>query len=369
MNDTLTTGELNRAFLARQMLLTRQKITAVKAIERLVGMQAQLARPPYVGLWSRLASFSRRKLTDAVVRKEVVRAPLMRCTLHLFSTRDFCDFRRALQPALDKAARSAIGVRAKKIDLEEVVRETMAFFAETPRTFEAFRDDLARRHPPDDVRAMAFAARTVVPLVQVPVDGMPWGYPGAAAFAPAETWLRRSIDQASNSESLVLRYLAGFGPASPADAQAWSGIPNLKEAFEAARPKLRTFHDDRGRELFDLPRAPRPDPTTPVPVRFIPEYDNLIVGHSDRRRIVREKHRPALYTPNLLTPATFLVDGFVTGIWRITRHKALAALNLSPFVALSKRTREQLTEEGLRLVEFVEPDAAKRTVGFAAVRD
>jgi hypothetical protein len=361
---TLTRRELNRATLARQLLLEREKAPVLHAIERLVGLQAQLARPPFIGLWSRLEGFQREELTRLLLRREVVRAPLMRCTLHLMSARDYLTLRAALQPVLGQAMRSALRERAKGLDIQGLVATTRTFFGEEPRTFEELRAFLLERYPKGDERAMGYAVRTHLPLVQVPTEAE-WGFPGTADFAVAESWLGAPLEADEKPHPLVLRYLAAFGPATVNDVQTWSGLTGLRDVLEELRPKLRTFQDERGRELFDLPKAPRPPADTPAPVRFIPEYDNLVLAHEDRTRLVADAHRSSIFKSNLRILPTFLVEGFVAGTWKVERKKASATLLLEPFEALSKRAREELAEEGDGLIRFVEGDARTFEVRFA----
>ena len=322
----LTPRALNRATLARQLLLERKKTKPVAVIERLVGMQAQQARPPFIGLWSRIEGFKREDL----LRADVVRATMMRGTLHLMSHADYIEFRAAMQPML-----SALGARAKGIDLDRILTNARTFFKK-PRTFDEFRKSIGG----GDERAIAYAVRMNLPLIQTRTDER-WGYSSSAVFQLFDT----PINAKADLEALVLRYLAGFGPASVNDMQIWSGLRGLREIFEGLRPKLMVFGD-----LFDLPKAERPDEDTEAPVRFLPEYDNLLLGHSDRSRIVAAEYRKRLVTRNLTIPATFLVDGFVAGTWKIERGK----MKLEPFGRLSREVRVALDEEGERLVEFVE---------------
>jgi hypothetical protein len=203
---------------------------------------------------------------------------------------------------------------------------------------------------------MGYAVRTHLPLVQVPTDTR-WGWPGVSAFAAAESWIGQRIVGAADPRALVSSYLAAFGPASVRDAETWSYLRDLAPAFEALRPKLRVFRDERGRELFDLPKAPRPPADTPAPVRFLPDYDNLLLSHADRTRVIPDAHRGKLATKNLRLPPTFLVDGLVAGTWRIERARSSAVLVLEPFAPLSKKARGELTEEGKALARFVESDA------------
>jgi hypothetical protein len=364
VSEVLTTKALNRATLARQMLLAREKTTALRAVERLVGMQAQLARPPYVGLWSRVAGFEAEDLTRLVHARKVVRATLMRATLHLVSTRDYRVLRPLLQPRLSAELHRVMRDRTTGLELEPVVAAARACLEERPRTFDEVRAVLRKAWPKADERALGYAVRTHLPLVQVPAETR-WGWPGAAAFAVAETWLGSPLPASGDLRALVLRYLAGFGPAGPRDAETWSGLVQLRETFEALRPKLRAFRDEKGRELFDLPKAPRPAADRPAPVRFLPDYDNLMLAHADRTRVIPSIHKARLATANLRVMATFLVDGFVAGTWRIERARSSAALVIEPFEALSRKTRTELAQEGKGLLRFAEGDARAFEVRIA----
>jgi DNA glycosylase AlkZ-like len=351
----LTRRELNRATLARQMLLARENVTPVAAVERLAGMQAQLARPPFVGLWSRIEGFTRDALIAAVERRAIVRGTLMRGTIHLMSRRDFVRFRQTLQPALSGI--SVIRDRVKGVEVAPLVARARVFFEPKPRTFAEFRDHLTRGAGKIDERALAYLVRLHLPLLQVPAPGATWAYPATADFAVADAWLGEPLDAQERPEALAERYLAAFGPATANDFRTWSALPDSRAVLERLRPKLVTFRDERKRELFDLPKAPRPDEDAEAPVRFLPEYDNLLLAHVDRSRVVADEHRPRLATRNLLLPATFLVDGMVAGTWTVTSKRKRAEILLTPFVALAKSVRLALTEEGERLARFVEPEA------------
>lgn len=366
---------LGRATLARQLLLARSPLAPLPAIEHLVGLQAQLPRPPFIGLWTRLAHFDRAALHRLLHDRRAVRATFLRGTLHLVSAADYLALRPPLRPVLDASLRSILDQRAPGTPLDLAA---LAAFARTqlPATFDALRPLLAAKFPHIDERALGYAVRMHLPVVQVPSDD-PWSFPSAAAFADAESWLgaRLATPAASSAaaaadadaaDSLVRRYLAAFGPATVRDCQRWSGLPDLKPAFERLRPSLVTFRDDRKRELFDLPDAPRPPPETPAPIRFVPDFDNLVLGHDDRRRIISDDHRPHLTTKNLQVKATFLVDGLAAGTWKIERTKQTATLVLSPFTKLARPTRAALDEEGEALLAFVEPDAARRAIQVAA---
>ncbi len=359
-SEAIQTAGLSRATLARQMLLQRETLSSHECIERIVGMQAQLARPPFVGLFSRLAGFRREDLARAISSRNVVRATLMRGTLHLMSAKDYARFRGVLQRGLDHGLKAILRDRMKGVDLVEVAKTARAFF-ETPHTFDELRSALGKK---GDVRARAYAARLVVPLVQVD-DGSPWSYPATAKFVAAEAWLPKARSDVGDDKELVRRYLAAFGPASVADAQTWSGIPALGETFEALRDELVVIRAGK-RELFDNPRAPRPDPESPAPPVFLPEFDNLVLAYADRKRFVADEHRKAIYLPGLRVAPTFLVDGVVAGTWQVVRAKKKATLEIKPFDKLERDARDVLADEADKLVRFVEPDATSFEVRGAS---
>jgi hypothetical protein len=359
-----TLRALNRATLARQMLLARHTLTADAAIERLVGLQAQIARPPFVGLWSRLVGFRRADLVARIQRREIVRATMMRGTLHIATARDFVSLRGAIQPGLTEGMNAILRERAKELDIAKLVAKARRFFHEEPRTFDDLRTFLSSSET-GDIRAKAYAVRMHLPLVQVPTSEARWAYSSVTNFAIAEEWIGRPVDPEDRAKTFVKRYLAAFGPATASDVQTWSGRKGFKDVIEAMRPELAVIHDERRRELFDLPDAPRPDPETPAPARFLPEFDNVILSHADRTRILANEHRAAVYRPALQVLATILVDGFVAGTWSVQRAKAKATLVIAPFAKLPKKERDALASEGEALVRFVEEDATAFGVEFA----
>jgi hypothetical protein len=343
------------------MLLSREKTTPLCAIERLVGLQAQLARPPFIGLWSRLVNFGPEALVKALLRRQVVRALMMRCTLHLVSARDYLKLRATIQPVLERAIDSSVRRRAKTLNMEKLLARARQYLEEEPCTLNELRARLWKRFPKYDERAIGYAVRTHLPLVQVPSE-TPWGYRAPADLAVAQSWLSRGVSTADARATLVLRYLAAFGPATVSDAQTWSGLAALRPAFDSLRTKLRTFRDERGRELFDLPQAARPDENVVARVRFLPDYDNLILSHADRTRFLAPEHRPLVFMRNMQVLPTILVDGLVAGTWRVEQTTAGASLALAPFGKLSQRTWADLEREGNNLLHFIAPEARRTLV-------
>src|SRR5215212_4737803 len=338
----LCTRMLNRATLERHMLLRRRELSALDGLEHLVGMQAQAPGPPYVGLWTRLAGFRPGELAYLITGRQAVRIALMRNTVHLVSARNCLALRPLMQPAFDRNLYSP-----------------RALLEERPMTARELGELLEERWPGHDPASLARAIRHLLPLVQVPPRGV-WGKSGAATHTTAEAWLGRPLDPASSLEETVLRYLGAFGPATVKDVQTWSGLTRLGEVIERLRSRLLTFRDERGKELFDLPEALRPDPDTPAPPRFLPEFDNLILSHADRIRVIADEYRKVMASKNGMVPATFLVDGFVRGTWKKERSRGRATLMIKPFEPLTKEDRDALAEEGERLIRFVaEPEGAE----------
>lgn len=355
--EALTLRQLNRATLARQMLLAREPISAIEAIERLMGLQAQEPRHPFIGLWTRLVNFQRSEMHEALHDHHLVRATLMRGTLHTVTAADYAAFRATFQPILTEAMKVLKG-RDDGLDIPKVLPVALAHLREQPRTFTELRALLLQSFPDVNERALGFTVRMHIPLVMLPTDAR-WSFPSDACFTPADTWLsNHTISGEDAARALALRYLAAFGPATVADFQAWSGLPGMKPLFESLRPKLVVFRDEKGkRELFDLPDAPRPPEDTPAPTRFLPEFDNLMLGHADRSRVIADIHKAGLVTKNGRVRATFLWDGFAAGFWEIERKKERVTLRLLPFEPLSGTVTDALATEGEALLRFVETDA------------
>jgi hypothetical protein len=359
---TLSLRQLNRALLARQLLLERATLPIPSAVSRLAGLQAQVQNPPYIGLWTRLHNFRRADLTEAMEQKQVVRATLMRSTIHLFTADDYSQFRPALQPALSRALNAFFGARVRALTREPLIEAAWDFFREGPRTFVELRTILGEIAPDQDREAMAYLIRTELPLVQVPPGGT-WGYGGDVHYVLSTPYLGQPLATENTLPELIRFYLAAFGPASVMDIQAWSGITKLKEVVQGIRDELLVFQDEKGLELFDVPGGAFPDEASHTPVRFIPEYDNLIISHADRRRILPEAHRTKVFLSSARVRATFLVDGMVAGTWKVEkagRRKQKAdsvTLVLEPFEPLRPQDEAELAEEGERLVRFIEERA------------
>jgi hypothetical protein len=358
---TLTDCQLGRATLARQLLLERADISVLEAVGRLGGLQAQEPKPPFLGLWSRLAGFDEADLRQALDDRTVVRATMMRGTLHLCRAADYVACRASLQPMLTRAMTSALRDRSEGLEPDAVLPVARELLTEQPRTFDELRTLLQAAFPDVNHRALGYAVRMLLPLVMVPTEDR-WGFPRVADFTLAEGWVGCSLSSVPEPDELVLRYLAAFGPATAADAQTWSGLQGIKAVLERLRPRLVTFADEAGRELFDLPDAPRPDADVATPVRFLPEFDSLMLAHADRTRVIADEHRPAVITKNLRVKATFLVDGRVAGTWEVKRTRREATLTLMPFQGLSKRDGEALRAEGEAMLRFAEEDGGAVTV-------
>jgi hypothetical protein len=357
----LTTRELNRITLARQLLYDRAPLSAVEAVERLVGLQAQAARSPFVGLWTRLAPFARNDLASAIHSKAIVKATAMRATLHLLRVQDYVQFRSTLQPVLTSALGDILKQRGATVDVDQLVQATRTRMRQGPMSFAEITTLLTTLVPGGDPGAMRYTVRTHLPMVQVPTSTV-WCFPGNPKFTPAETYLGRSLPDQSCLPDLILRYLAAFGPASPKDMQTWSYLDQLQPAFDELSDRLVTYADERGRTLYDVPGMDLAMATADPPIRFLPEFDNLLLAHHDRARVVPTLYRARVYLPGLRVAATVLVDGFVAGVWSSDLARDEALLTVDLFESQSKSVRMALEAEGDALLRFVEPDASRYTV-------
>jgi Winged helix DNA-binding domain len=343
----LDVRRLNRALLARQLLLRRRRIAPPVVLELLGGLQAQVPRDPYVALWSRIDRFRPESLSDELAERRAVRMPLHRATLHLVTARDALRLRPVIEPALHRTlhTQSPFGKRLTGLDVDELMRTATELLEEAPRSRAQLAPLLAERWPDHDGPALAYASTYLLPLVQVTPRGE-WRRSGPAAFTTLEGWLGRRMGRATDPRPLIVRYLAAFGPATPADFTAWCGLQGAKEHFEHLRPRLRSLRDDRDRELFDVPDGPLPKASTPAPVRFLPEYDNAFIGHADRSRIVAGVGAP--WTD--VGWGIVLLDGFTSARWKLEKD---GVLRIEPFRDISRAERAGARVEAGRLNAFL----------------
>ena len=369
-SPVLTLRELNRAMLARQLLLERAGIGVVRAVERLAALQAQWSPSPYIALWSRLKGFRREQLWSAIERREVIRARLMRGTLHLVSARDFYAYAVATQD-LQRGAWNRLQV-GRGVDPKEVAALAISF-ARQPRAKEEVLAHIQERiggslGGPFNWLVWRFVSAHA-DLVTAPPGGH-WEYGGTdAPYVAARHWIasggRPSEDDAI--ETLVRRCLAAFGPATLADVAKFAGqVPaRVRPTLQRIAPELRTFSDEEGRLLYDLPRAPRPDADVAVPVRFLPRYDELLISYQHRDRVIAPAHRSAVYSKNAIVEAVVTVDGFAAGTWSLVRAKNEAVLRVAAFARLVPAKRVAIEAEGDALLGFLAPDAPTVGVRFA----
>ncbi len=355
----------NRALLARQLLLERASVPPLRAVQRLVGVQAQTPRSPYTALWSRLAGFEAMALSGAIAARKAVRIALMRSTIHLVTARDAVTLRPLMQPVLMRELTVPTWRRPLEgIDLDALAGAARAVLDERPRTPKELGAALAGEFPGREPRALAHAARSLLPLVQIPPRGL-WDGAGATTLASAEHWLRRTLADDPSWDDVALRYLRAFGPASAADFVTWSRITGLGAVLARLRPRLVVLHDENGRELFDLPRAPRPPASTPAPPRFLPDYDNVLLAHADRNFVFADALRAAVQSRNGVVPGTVLVDGAVAATWAVQREQDGVRLVVR-CLDVARSAREPIRAEGLGLLRFLAPDAARSEVGFVS---
>lgn len=347
----LTRRELNRALLARQLLLDRTKLPVARAVERLAGLQAQHTSSPYLQLWTRLAGFEREQLTRALERRKLVKALLMRGTLHLVTPADYWAFatvRREIGGQLWPPAYEKLVPKAR---LRKLAAEALAELRAENRTQKEMLA-LLKPHarPPATPAFLWRRLQGYAYVVHVPPSGI-WGYHRDGVYAPADEWIP-GVSPAPTAafDNVVRRYLAAFGPATRHDIGQWAGIPRLTPIGEALeRLDLRTFRDESGRVLYDVPRGPLPDPDTPAPVRLVPRFDNLVLAHDDRTRILGDVPVTSIVTKNAIVHATILVDGFVAGTWQLEKGR----VRLEPFGRLARATRAALADQAALLEEFV----------------
>ncbi|MFC4946258.1 winged helix DNA-binding domain-containing protein [Pseudonocardia sp. GCM10023141] len=343
---------LNRATLARQFLLTRADVPVLDAVAQLGGLQAQEPQEPIVGLWSRLRGFDPATLSELLVDRKVVRTHLMRRTVHLVTAADALAWRSRHDAMLRQRMLGVYRRDLDGIDLDELAAAAVDVMADgEPRAMGELGRVLVERWPQVAPRVLGEAAvAALVPMVQLPPRGV-WGQTAGVQNVPLAAWLGRAADPPAAEgsdpvgEQLVRRYLAAFGPAATADLRAWSGLAGLPAAVAAVREELVSFRDERGRELLDLPDAPRPDPDTPAPVRFLPAFDNAVLGYDDRSRIIDREHRGL----SVAGERVVLVDGRVAATWTTEADTVV----VTPLRRFSRVDRVDVTEEGRELASLL----------------
>ena len=327
-------------------------------------MQAQAPNLPYVGLWARIHGFQTAELSRLIENRSAVRISLMRNTIHLVTTRDAFGIKPMFMRLGERGflRGSPWGRGMREGDVASIVDVGREIMGERPRTVAELARELGRRFPGRDALALAYGVRYMVPLVFTPPRGT-WGGKGQVTLTTFDAWLGAPPGPSFTDEQLVLRYLGAFGPASPADMRAWSGLA-MRPVFERLRPKLKTFRDESGAELFDLPRAPRPDAQLEVPVRMIPDYDNILLAHADRSRIMSPGKHLGMFSSNGVMQGAVLLDGFVRAMW-VPRGNTL---EVTPFARnMTKPERSSIADEAMRLMEFLAP-GERHDLRFAAVR-
>ncbi len=365
MDEVLSDRALNRALLQRQWLLARVPRDAATAVRHLVGLQAQEPVDPYVALWSRLQAFDPHELGGLLQERELLRMGLMRATIHLVTAEDALALRPLVHDVLVRGMRSNAAHRRAldAVDLDEVITVATAWFGDRSGTGPELRDLAAERWPDVDAAALSNVIRFLLPLVQITPRGV-WGTTLRPTWTTLERWLGRPTT-ALDPAVLVRRYLAAFGPASTADFGTWSRLTKVAELFAPLRGELVSYRDERGRVLYDLPDTPLPDPDTPAPVRFLPQFDNAFLAHADRARIT-----PSGFWDRVLAadprPHFVTVDGMIAGIWRVVTPGPSgpppltadeARLIVTPFDTLPAAARDELRVEGAALLGLLAPAA------------
>jgi len=361
-HSTLSLRALNRATLDRQLLLRRHEMPARQAVRHLGGLQAQAPLAPFVGLWTRLTGFTTDELSGLLSERTLVRAPIMRATVHLVDAADFVAFRPLFSPLMAAGLRANYARTLTGVDLDALTAQAAELLAKRPLTRAQLARELAAAWPEAEPMSLAYAATYLVPLVQVPPRGI-WGKNAQATWTTAESWLACDLVAEADAhrpvDRLVLRYLAAFGPATVADVQMWSGLTRLREVTE--RLELRAYRGPDGAELLDLPDLRLPDEDVPAPPRFLPEFDNLLLSHADRRRVIPHSHPVPLWPGNGATQGTLLIDGVWDAIWKI----APEALTITRFRPLAADEESAIAAEATQLLAFTCPENPTRPIRFA----
>ncbi|MER6099664.1 winged helix DNA-binding domain-containing protein [Streptomyces sp. NPDC001728] len=344
---------LNRATLYRQLLLRPAPLGVEQAVGHLVGLQAQNTKPPYYALAARLDGFRPEDLSAVMESRRVARIVSLRSTVHTHTPRDAVGLRRLVQAGAIDRELKMFRKGLDGVDLDRLTALATAYVEEQPRTLKALREHLLQEWPEADPQSLGIAARCLLLMVQVTPRGL-WRRSGQVALTTTDVWFGEPEGDAADLDETVLRYLGAFGPASVKDMQTWCGLTRLRPAFERLRPGLLVFQDEHGTELFDLPDAPRPAEDTPAPPRFLPEFDNLLLSHADRTRVVPAEYRSRSWTGNQ-AHRVFLVDGFLAGIWHLDEGKDRTTLTIEPFARVPRAARAALASEAERILRLMTP--------------
>jgi hypothetical protein len=362
----LSDRALNRATLARQGLLERQAVSVPQMLTHLLGLQGQVHKAPYIGLWSRLAAFDIADLETLLQERKVVRATMMRCTLHVATAKDFLAIRPLIDPLAMRGFRTNHLKPLGGADLDAIRAASRDLLDNATLSPAQLGARLKERWPELDPIALSMPARFLESVVHVPPAGL-WGATKAPELTSAMRWLGEPATDVIGFDTLVLRYLRAFGPASGNDFGAWSGLTGGPAAMERLRPQLVSFAGEDGRELFDLPEAPRPDEASEAPVRLLPEYDNIVVGYADRRRMLQPEHFKGLSLANGMRPG-FTVDGFVRGTWKLAITAESATIRFLRFETLLRKDEAALAQEAEALLAGFAP-GRKREISFETMAE
>lgn len=343
---TLTTRQLNRALLARQFLLKPSSVGLVPTVERIGGLQTQYAPSGYLGAWSRMSTFERPDLTRALEQRRIIQGTLLRSTIHMVSPRDYWLFLAAITPSRQEWFRRITRKQHPDLDMEGAARLLRGKLASGPRKQDELREVLLARGYP---REALSGVTGWLHMVRVPPSGT-WNQRRADLFGLAEHWISPvRHTESAGIEHVITRYLGAFGPAPLRDIADWAGVASSKVVSVANRMTLGQFHDEKGKLLYDLPRGPMPDPSTPAPVRFLPTWDATLLAHARRTQILPERFRPLIFHVRIpQSKPSFLVDGQVAGTWRYDGKRVVT----EPFEPLPLRARRELDAEARRLAAF-----------------
>jgi hypothetical protein len=369
--SVLDRATLNRTLLARQGLLARSRSSVPEAIERLVGMQAQVPRDPHIGLWARLEGFEPAALDAMLLQRQAVRMTLMRSTLHLVTSRDAWRLRAATQHVTERGfGSSPFRRRVGHLDLDAVRGAGTALVEARPMSTAELGRALAAQWPGEDPEAMAYAVRYLVPLVQVTPRGL-FRASTAPRFTTLRSWLAAADDPAGRHDGgdndpeqavdeAVERYLRAFGPATTSDVRTWSGIRSVREAVDRLRPRLVAYRDEAGRELLDVAGGEFADPAQTAPVRLLGEFDNVFLGHADRTRITGELAWGAAWARR----GALFVDGYLAGAWRCPIADDPTRLELEAMRPLDDRQRRDVVREAEALIGLIAGSAVTTEVAW-----